>query len=411
MTSSSPDRAPWKEKLVHYALLAAAFVGLTLLVRPWTNAFASAHHFTGLDEEVMGGALAAILGATATALVELVLFLVAGGPTHAHVGRVVKRMRHWLLALPVHWGPKRSAPEAKVANAAEGIIAILDSNDDHVSQVEADVVRSAIQFLVENSSYDGLQSLSLHRYTTHCTAMGLFAIVSALRAGRYGLGPEAQQAADQLAHALKRNRSDHGWGFLSRPISGRSECRLLSTLWALRALNRTPAVAEQWYADQYTRLLRVPAGRFGFRYEDEPRTSVMSLFLICVHELENAALRRSVEAELDIPAMLSEILEDVRTHPWSETEEYPVFQDGIEGEKLSWVHVSIGLAVQALSLWSARLRVAERRRLAQLVRRIVRDHVAEEGYFRERRKDSVLADPEVYKAAYVISALKAWTRT
>jgi hypothetical protein len=137
----------------------------------------------------------------------------------------------------------------------------------------------------------------------------------------------------------------------------------------------------------------------------------MSLFLICVHELENAALRRSVEAELDIPAMLSEILEDVRTHPWSETEEYPVFQDGIEGEKLSWVHVSIGLAVQTLSLWSARLRAAERRRLAQLVRRIVRDHVAEEGYFRERRKDSVLADPEVYKAAYVISALKAWTRT
>lgn len=394
---------------MHAVVWGTAAVGLFFIFRPAINAVAQSRDLSPLDQEVVGAALTAVIAGVAAAIAHIFLFVAVGAPTRREVGRIVRRMREWLFSLPVHWAPRRSATRRTVANTAEGLVATLHSNDRDISPVETAVVRSAVNFLAKHVSMDGLPSVSLKLHTVHCTAMGLYGMEGAIRSGRYQLGRRLRDASQTLARVLKRSASPYGWGFTTSRISAPAECRVFSTLWALRALNLTPIGLEDWYAGQYSSILRyVPAGRFGFNLVDAPRTSMMALFLIGVHELQNRQLREVICRDIDIRAILRELLMDVRGGTWEETEEYNVEKYAPNVEKLSWTHVTVALAIHALSAWWNLLLPHERYTLGRLVRRVTRDHVSTSGCYRGRAKDTDLPDPLMFPTSYVISALQAW---
>lgn len=398
---------------VHAGVFVTAAVILFFVLRPLINAVAKSQALSPLDEEVIGGAITALIAAAAAAIAHVTVFVTAGAPTRKQVGRIVRRMREWLFSLSVHWGLRRSATRRTVANTAEGLIATLHSNDRDVSPVERSIARSAIHFLVRQVSSDGLLSVSLKVHTVHCTAMGLYGIEGAIRSGRYELGRRVRDAAQMLARVLKCSATSYGWGFTTSRITAPADCRVFSTLWALRALNLTPIGLEGWYASQYTSFLRyVPSGRFGFAIDETPRTSMMALFVIGLHELENRQLRDTLCREVDVQAIVREILSDIRTGTgtWEETEEYNVEKYALGVEKLSWSHVTVALAIHALSAWSHLLRPHEHYIVGRLVGRLMRHHVSSSGYYRGRVKNVEVVDPSMFPTSYVISAFQAWVR-
>lgn len=313
----------------------------------------------------------------------------------------------WLLGAPTRWGPRRGSTDRRIANTAEGVLAVLSTPPERIQPSMLTTLAESQAFLRSSGTTNGLPSVTLQIPTVHCTAMGLFAL-DRLASARI-LAPSTSDAAftQQLQEALINSASDDGWGFACVPPVPESQVRLFSTLWALRALNRSPFGAGRRFEEISLRLARrVPNGQFGFTYQDPTsRLAISSLYLLFLSEIVDLSLRRELTAWPRMESLIEFVIARLRKGQFLEVEEYE--SKGSGAEKLSWVHVSGALALQALAACYERLTSKQAVNLRIAWKRAMVVHWQAQGYFL-LETDSDVGNPQTFPTAYYVAALNSY---
>lgn len=364
-----------------------------------------------LETEVAGVLI--VFGATALANA-VVLFLVKvgdawlGRANRGHLQTVVDTSLTWLAGSDVHWGPRHQSTDRRVANTAEGLIAALGALTSRSSTAALPawwgrIIRNAQQYMCDVAMPSGLPSTTLTKPTVHCTAMGLFALEKARHVGLTQEPIEAVRLRKRLHRILVNCNSEYGWAFVCLKPTSRNDVRMLSTLWALRALN-AHAGNSPAFCDIASRLIpTLGIGNLGFRHRDtRQRVSMLALYVLLLSELRNSGLRARLGAEALIAAALPRLLSSIARHNCIEIEEYEADSGAIE--KLSWVHVGEALALEALATCSDRLSLWQQFRIRLIWKRAIVDQWDRRGCFL-LTTDTDVSNPQVFPTAYFLMAL------
>jgi hypothetical protein len=243
-------------------------------------------------------------------------------PNRLYIENLLARSERWLLSATTHWGLTLKASAPRVANTAEGLIALAGSGKQ-LSPSALVVVDSAVNYLVEAASIRGLPSISLGERTVHCTAMGLLALLRLGNGNRLKNADKLAQTTRDLTTALWQARSRLGWGFKMTPTANSDDVRVFSTLWALRALNMTPMCAQQEYGDIFKSIANAQTElRHGFTMTDAPKTSMVAFFVIVVNELSDRDLKKEMFKRIEDAHVREFLLGRFAGNTFSESEEY-----------------------------------------------------------------------------------------
>lgn len=287
-------------------------------------------------------------------------------PSRGEVEVAIRAGQEWLRSTVVHWGPRERSSDRRIANCAEGVVALSSGPSEPGDERPLQEAAAAI---ASHASVRGLQSITVSRETVHCTAMGLYALTRLARAGVPLEGIVGRDLQGQLAQALGEALGPDGWAFRNDASHDPSLVRLFSSLWAVRAL-RASGLSRETALQGLERLrARRPTCEFGFHpFDDEPRASMMSLLVLALLE---GGVEDLEPSDRDIVHAIARKLLRWRDTRLVETEEYLV-GPGMVMEKLSWVHVSGCLRLAAVAT-AVRAGVLEREASAAGVDRMASD--------------------------------------
>lgn len=356
--------------------------------------------------------LAAIIIATLVITNTIIAFLLESSlrfttivlPLKRSIRGVLQSARDWILSADVYWATTIKGKDRRIGNVVEGLMCLINT----VPQLTAshqDIINEATGYLLEQTGKGGLKSITLNKYTVHCTAMGLYILNQLWKTRNYNFNSKELAKIEKLKDSLVASVSNFGWGFVNEPISSSHDVRIFSTLWALRALAGTKFVHHTKYQTIFTNLVRkIPGQRFGYTYEDEPKVCIISLFLLLAKDLFNSPLSGYVQEAVDITGLLRFLIYEVSRGRLAEVEEYK-YPLKSAPEKLSWVHISGGIAIQALSLHAQYLSKWQRFQLRKIVKVVIANNRAKEGYFYEQSISFNKTDPKIFPTAYYCSGI------
>lgn len=325
-------------------------------------------------------------------------------PSTSRIRSALNKNRKWLLATDIHWASTKYGKQRKIANCVEGLFAIIYSFDT-ITKSEKIIANDVIKFIVNNINKDGLKSLSINKSAVHCTAMGLFILLKMKKQKLFKFDRELITQINLLVNSLINSKTDKGWGFINKPVENDNEIRFFSTFWALRALNATTYCDTEDFSNllQHNIIRFVPNQLFGFGYKDAPKVCNVSLFLILVFELNNEKTKQEILRNIDIKNLIAFLLSQLKKHRFIEVEEYSYNINKIE--KLSWVHISVGLGIHALSLAKKYLTNIQIMKLNSIVKFLIKNHLHADGYFWDNSLNFNKNDPLIYPTAYFLSGL------
>ncbi len=318
----------------------------------------------------------------------------------------------YLLSCNTHWGEYYDSKTPKIANVVEGLLVLIYGDDILTSSIRSKTraqLSESISFLLSNLKREGFQSISIGKSTIHATAMGLFC----LRLAQDKALDQSKISNDkliELSNCLVKSYSN-GWGFLTDYPNKENEVRIFSTIWALRALNLCDSSMN--FAQKMEALVRrVPNGQFGFTYNDNPKVAMMSLFLILLSELRDSKLRdEMIEYLGGIDDIIELIIQRLEKGIWIEIEEYSVPSGKLSGiEKLSWTHISIGLALQALGHFKYWLSKEIHCKVNSIIRELLDNHF-KDFVFKHPLLKQDKNKPLLYPITYIVVGLTIWHKT
>lgn len=322
---------------------------------------------------------------------------------------VIDLARKWLLSARTFWAPTIKGDEPRIANTVEGLFCFLHERKDHLNEMELRAVNSAVHFLMQSTTPQGLPSVTLGKCTVHCTAMGLFVLKKLQSAGIVEFGKEQEERLEWLKQALIGCAGKYGWGFTtdSRPEQ-QGHVRLFSTLWALRALAQTELITDKVFKDVLLDMTMAdPRQMFGYVYGDAPKMSIVALYVTLLHEIPDPALIKSIRSHCQMQDLLSFLIAGLTKDRFSEVEEFLCEIDA--AEKLSWAHISGALAIQALSLAGDDLSREQETQIWQAVCRIVVSCRSRgDGYFFDEGLVFEKINPKMFPTAYYYVALSSF---
>lgn len=266
--------------------------------------------------------------------------------------------RRALLAIldsQTRWGPSLFSSSPKVANVCEVLLAIHYDSFEYSSYSR--ILIEAIEWLFGQQRQGGFPSLSRDTITTHCTALGALACacVASWNHIPVELRARAEQASRLAADACLRMAGDRGWG-----TWGRGTVRLQPTILALRALAlhdvHRPELSRRFEQLRVMHSKGKP-GCFGFQPGTDPRISPTAAFLLLCYELDRLGYmalntnrfqqEKFMAAQFLVSQLMSSDPELAEVELYYVDPEYVPLIGHVE--QMTWIHVSIPLAIEALA--------------------------------------------------------------
>lgn len=338
------------------------------------------------------------------------IFYIKASDMQRHLDETIGKAYKFLMSAKIKWGPTLKGSTRKIANVAEGLLAVL--HYEHITGNDKKERDKVLKRLIAEQKEEGYKSYNLGKYTTHCTAMTLFAVKQYHDLGIYQLAPNQSADFRKVAEHLLLSGTSLGWGTYNEVVDDEKLIRLLSTLWALRALNVWGFSGDAKYVEILSSLLnRVPDGEFGFSLDSQHKTSTISLFLILIKEINDEHTRNLISEKMkekDIKKLLRLLIKDLNTS--IETEEYLSESSG-EYKKLSWTHFSFFLSLSALSKHANLLSRFSYLKLMLKVSSVLKTQFHKDGYYFNEKLNLVEANPFTYPTAYAIIGLSDFRRS
>lgn len=268
------------------------------------------------------------------------------------ISQTISESKKWLLTSEIAWATTLRGKQRKISNTVGGLFCLLYSNNK-ITISEQYTLNDSVEFLVSNTTENGLKALSLDLPAVHCTAMTLFVISKMIEKGILARSADLNESLRLMKVSLINSASDIGWGFENTAVSKDNAVRPWSTLWALRALNAVYPSLDDGIKNKLRKICSrivhsVPSMALGFTYKDGRKVSISALFMILISELGDMHLKEELQAKPEFRNVLRFILSGLHSSRHVEFEEYSYFRNGVE--KLSWTHISAGLGIHALSL-------------------------------------------------------------
>lgn len=313
----------------------------------------------------------------------------------------------FLMSAKTKWGPTYRNSSRKIASVAEGLLGILFSDQIRfMTTSERKEIETVLDTLMIEQEKGGFKSYNLGKFTTHCTAMVLFTIKKYHDLGIYQLNQEHYESLQKMAFQLLSTGTPYGWGTYNEVVEDEGLIRLLSTFWALRALNVWGFSGNEKYTGILSSLINcVPGGKFGFSLETQPKSSTIALFLILLKELENEHTQGIIFQKLsnkEVKQLLRFLVEDLHTSV--ETEEYRTDMHK-DYEKLSWTHLSFFLSISALSQYLNLLNPVLYMKMLIAVSSVLKTQFAKDGHYVNDKLNDTASDPLTFPTAYAIMGL------
>lgn len=319
----------------------------------------------------------------------------------------------FLMSAKTKWGPTLKNSTRKIANVDEGLLAILNYElSTPVTGVDSVERAKILDELIAEQEEEGYKSYNLGKYTTHCTAMTLFVLKRYHDVEIHQLTSEQSTNLRRTAEHLLLTGASLGWGTYNEVVNDERLIRLLSTFWALRALNVWGFSGEIKYREILSSLLnRVSDGEFGFSIGSQPKTSAISLFLILIKEINDEGTRDLISEKIkekEIKKLVHLLIKDLNTP--IETEE---FLDELSGahKKLPWTHFSFFLSLSALSEYADLLSRFSYLKVMLKVSAVLKTQFHKDGYYSNEKLNLVEEDPFTYPTAYAIIGLSDFRRS
>lgn len=340
-------------------------------------------------------------------------FYIKTSDIRSHLDETIAKAYKFLMSAKIKWGPTLRNSTRKIANVAEGLLAVLHyEQTKSIAGSDKKERDKVLKKLIAEQKEEGYESYNLGKYTTHCTAMTLFAVKQYHDLSIYQLEPDQSAGFRKAAEHLLSSSNSLGWGTYNEVVDDEKLIRLLSTFWALRALNVWGFSGDTKYVEILSSLLnRVPDGEFGFCLDSQHKTSIISLFLILIKELKDEHTRNLISEKLkekDIKKLLGLLIKDLNTS--IEIEEYLLESSG-KHNKLSWTHFSFFLSVSALSQYANLLSRFSYLKLVLKVSAVLKTQFHKDGYYSNEKLNSVEGNPFTYPTAYAIIGLSDFRRS
>ncbi len=325
-----------------------------------------------------------------------------------NIDKIIKNSCNALFVTKIKWGPTKNNEVKKIANTSEGLMAVLSASKAgyQFSSSDKDEIKKVIEELLVLGNTKGYVSYNIDKYTTTCTGMALYIIKRFEEEGWISFGNKEKNELYNMAYTLLKNASEWGWGNENKKIEQIKLTRMLSTIWALRALNVWGFSLNDLFKKIVFNLLhKVPNGEFGFCVESkDKKTSMIALFLILIKEIRNQELSNEIIAKLgdkNIKNLITYLVEDLSTDV--ETEDYLI--DLEYHKKLPWTHLSSMLALSAIANYEEYLSNKMMHKVIKKIREIVETQFDEEGFYICEKLNLIKEDPFMYPTAYAIMGL------
>lgn len=340
-------------------------------------------------------------------------FCIKASDIQSRLDETISNAYKFLMSAKIKWGPTLRNSTRKIANVAEGLLAVLCYEQTKpIAGSDKKERDKVLRRLIAEQKEEGYKSYNLGKYTTHCTAMTLFAVKQYHDLDIYQLAPDQSVDFRKAAERLLSSSTSLGWGTYNEVVDDEKLIRLLSTFWALRALNVWGFSGDAKYVEILSSLLnRVPNGEFGFSLDSQHKTSTISLFLILIKEIKDEHTRNLISEKLtenDIKKLLRLLIKDLNTS--IETEEYLLESSG-EYKRLPWTHFSFFLSVSALSQYANYLSRFSYWKLMLKVSSVLKTQFHKTGYYSNEKLNLIEADPFTYPTAYAIIGLSDFRRS
>lgn len=324
------------------------------------------------------------------------------------IKNAVQKMLIFIASTEVKWGVTQKSKDLKVANTAEGLLAIVTAYENGImlSEDSKKTVKNVTKRMLLEVNGKGYQSYNVKDYTVHCSGMMLYVLKKVIDNKLYEVSDIEYEQLHDAAMQLLNSASDYGWGFINNKVYDDIDMiRLFSTIWALRALNIWGFAFHSKFIKTLNNIfINFPDGKLGFAYNSEAKVSTTALLLILISEIKDEQCSRVINKYIDNKTkkeIVNYLLKKSKTKV--EVEEYLTDKKG--QKKLAWTHISIAFSVQAISIYTSLLSKLNFIRLCLNVRNMIRDIDIHHYYYSTEALNLNHNDPLFYPTTYIIVAL------
>lgn len=266
------------------------------------------------------------------------------GAMRSEYGRICRGLINYLASLNTCWGVYSGSASEQNANTCEALLA-LHLTGLHTTR--KDTYREAFQRVIDESTDQGLSSRTIGRPTVINSGMLLY-LAAMDRDDQNGLIRDYSRF-DEMAQNLWHLRSDGGWGVLVDKAR-ESDVRLVSTWWALYALERCGYATRNDYAQMILSVFEKSRhGTFGYTAADSPRLVVTAMYLLLYFRMPKK-LQRRIRREYSVSDAVSFIYEQFVLRRQEVEYEYVdgMFFGGKALIHTPWKHMAGAFAIAAL---------------------------------------------------------------
>lgn len=259
----------------------------------------------------------------------------------------VKQCISWLIQTPMHWGPLYTSEQCQNANTCESLLALKKTNYDVKYRV---IYEQARENVLNNVTDNGLPSKSLNFETVVCTSMILYLIALEKKAGDL-IANGLEEKFEKIARNLWGCKSERGWGVYVEALEPEYSC-VANTFWALIALNNYSVAQTEEYVSFVKSIYEYSNNSvFGFVIGDRPRLCTTAMAVILYFSLDNM-LQEAINQVYDVNTAIDYVFENFCIkNIQCETETLRgIDLKGPGVAKVPWTHMTMGFAMEALSL-------------------------------------------------------------
>ena len=182
---------------------------------------------------------------------------------------------------------------------------------------------------------------------------------------------------------------------------------MLSTIWALRALNTWGYSDRQAYKNIFSNIINLRQYKFGFSPNTTEKKSITALFYTLIYEIKNESLKHEIEEKIDFSAGMKYLLRG--NCPDIEVEEFIV--DKSNHKKLSWSHFCECFVIETVSLYHEKLNLFQCIKFAYIIKNCFNRLNKEHGYYSVDMMNFNHNDPFFYPTTYLMIATSTFLQS
>lgn len=281
----------------------------------------------------------------------------------------ILQMRTFMFSTKCKWGVRQKTSICKYANTAEGLIACANDIEAGIdfNREEKEEIKVILNKLVKEIKLEGYKSINEDVYTVHCTGMVLYALKYYIDAGWYDISEDEESEIRKCLRNLLNNANKCGWGFVNKKYTDIDYNRTLSTLWALKALNVWDYSSTKTFRDVISNVVNCKDVRPGFSVDTTEKYATTAMLHILLAELRDEKLKGDLLQKQNSKKLIKFLLKGLKTE--IEVEEYLIEKE--TEKKLSWIHFTECLTLEALSMFLNEMSLWQMFLISRCIKKIV----------------------------------------